>query len=503
MNRAERNIAFVERYCKVPDGKFVGEPLKFADFQKEFFHGIFGNRKIRRAIWSMARKNAKTVTIACLLLVFLVGPEAKENSQIVSGAMSREQASLVFDACCKIIRQSPELMSVIKIRPSSKELIGLPMNVHYKALSAEGKTAHGLSPLVIIIDELGQVVGPRSEFYEALTTSQGAHENPLEIIISTQAATDADLLSVLIDDAKDDENTYCVVHEAPAGCDLLDKKAWEAANPALGLFRSLEDVENQAQAASRMPSAEASFRNLILNQRVSTVSPFVSRSVWQGCQGEMPKPSSSHLTFGGLDLSGKTDLTALVLTQDINGVKPLWAWFWTPEKNLIERSRKDRAPYDQWVQEGWIRTTSGATVDYEYVARDMLEILEEFEVCSLAFDRWRIDLLMKEFADLGHEPPLVPFGQGYKDMSPALDHLEADLLNERIVHDGNPVLTMCMANAVITQDPAGNRKLDKHKATGRIDGAVAAAMAIGQAAKSEDTRMPVSPWEDENFTMGA
>lgn len=502
MNRAEKNIAFVERYCRIPDGKFVGEPLRFADFQKDFFHGIFGNRKIRRAIWSMARKNAKTVTIACLLLVFLVGPEAKQNSQIVSGAMSREQAGLVFDACCKIIRQSSELSAIIKIKPSSKELIGLPMNVHYKALSAEGKTAHGLSPLVVIMDELGQVIGPRSEFYEALSTSQGAHDDPLQIIISTQAATDADLLSVLIDDAKNDESAYCVVHEAPEGCDVLDEDAWYAANPALGLFRSLEDVREQAQGAARMPSAEASFRNLILNQRVTTVSPFVSKSVWDSCFGDVPPANPDLLTFGGLDLSGRTDLTSLVLTQDQDDCVPVWAWFWVPEKGLLERSKKDRVPYDQWVNEGWIRTTPGATVDYEYVAQDMLEILNDFEASSLAFDRWRIELLMKEFEKLGHEPPLSPFGQGFKDMSPALDALEADLLNARIRHDGNPVLTMCMANAVITQDPAGNRKLDKHKATGRIDGAVSLAMSRGQAAKSEDTRIPVSPWEDEGFSMG-
>jgi len=504
MTRGEKVCEFITTYCHVPEGPKVGQPIELADFQIDFIKAIYdSDPQVRRAYLAIARKNGKTALIACLLLAHLVGPEAQPNTQIVSGARSRDQAALVFDIACKIINFSPTLRDIVRIVPSSKRLYGLNRNVEYKALAAEGKTAHGLSPVLAILDEVGQVRGPQDEFVDAITTSQGAHENPLLIAISTQAPTDNDLFSIWLDDAKNSGDARIVSHvyAADEGAALDDEDAWKAANPALGTFRSCEDMRDQAAQALRMPSSEQTFRNLCLNQRVSTVSPFVSKNIWMAGLDNLPAPDPDALTFGGLDLSSKTDLTAFVLTQDQDGLWPVWAWFWTPEKGLYDRARTDRVPYDQWVQEGWIRTTPGATVDYEHVARDILEIIEDYEIAGIAFDRWRIDVLKKEFMELGAEPPLIEFGQGFKDMSPALDNLEGHLLNERIQHDGNPVLTMCMANAVITKDPAGNRKLDKHKATGRIDGAVALAMAQGQAAKSEDTRAPVSPWEDPNFTI--
>lgn len=492
LTRAEKAIKFVERYCRIPDGMYAGDPLLLEDFQQKFYKALFdGNRKIRRAIWSMARKNAKTVTIATLVLVFLVGPEARLNSQIVSGAMSRDQAALVFDACCKIINMSPELSSLIRIVPSSKKLIGLPMNTTYKALSADGKTAHGLSPLVVICDELGQVVGPRSEFFDALITSQGAHDDPLQIIISTQAANDSDLLSILIDDAlreQDNPNstTICHLYTAPAGCDVTDESAWYAANPALGKFRSIEDVRKQAQEAKRMPSAEAAFRNLILNQRVSTNSPFISRTVWKECGGDLVDIRECEELYGGLDLSGRTDLTAFVLYGLVRGQWYCWCWFFTPEKGLLDRARRDRVPYDVWVDQGFIETTPGATVDYEFVARRIVAITSKLEIIAIAYDRWRIDVMRKELDRIGADLPLVEWGQGFKDMAPAVDAIEEKILNGILSHGNNPVLTMCAANSMVTKDAAGNRKLDKMKTSGRIDGMVALCMAGGVAERNHE-----------------
>jgi phage terminase large subunit-like protein len=493
-NRSQRAISFVHRYCKIPEGMHVGSPLILEDFQQKFFNDLFNpDRKVRRAIWSMARKNAKTVTIACLVLVFLVGPEAKQNSHIVSGAMSRDQAALVFEACCKIIGLSPELQKIIRIIPSKKTLVGLPMNVTYTALSAEGKTAHGQSPLVVIMDELGQVVGPRSDFFEALETSQGAHKDPLMIIISTQAANDSDLLSILIDDAMsgNDPNTICHLYTAPAGCDILDVKGWRAANPALGKFRSLVDVEEQANRAARMPSSEPSFRNLILNQRVSATSPFISRSAWVACASPVFPVKECEEFYGGLDLSGRTDLTSFVLYGRKDEIWSAYPYFWTPEKGLHDRAKRDRAPYDLWVQQGYMFTTPGATVDYEWVVAQLAEITEGIPIEAIGYDRWRIDVLKKEMERAGVELPLKEWGQGFKDMSPALDALEGKILNGQIRHGGHPVLNMCMANAVVTKDPAGNRKLDKKKTSGRIDGAVALAMAAGIAEKNNETAINV------------
>lgn len=487
MTRAARIIEFIERYCVTPEGAHVGQPLVLAEFQKQFLRDVYDNPAgTRRAILSIARKNGKSGLIAGLLLAHLVGPEAKQNAQIVSGAMSRDQAALVFNLACKMVQQSPKLSPLVRIVPSGKRLIGLPMNVEFRALAADGKTAHGLSPVLAILDEIGQVRGPQSDFIDAITTSQGAHENPLLIAISTQAASDADLFSTWIDDARAsaDPRIVCHVYEAPAGCELLDTEAWRAANPALGLFRSEDDLREQLSQAQRMPSAENSARQLLLNQRVSTDAPFISPDVWKANCANLR--SFDGPVFAGLDLSARTDLTALVIVGQVDDVWHVQAHFWTPEQGLADRARRDRAPYDVWHRQGFLRTTPGATVDYEHVAADMLEILADMDVQAIAYDRWRIDLMRKELDKLGADLPLIEWGQGYKDMAPALDALEAELLNGRIAHGMHPVLTMCAANAVVTKDPTGARKLDKAKATGRIDGMQALAMAMGVASKAEE-----------------
>ncbi|MFN7156611.1 MAG: terminase large subunit [Acidovorax sp.] len=489
MSRAERVIRFIQGYCLVPDGAQVGQPLVLDDFQKEFIRAIYDNAAgTRRAILSVSRKNGKSGLIAGLLLAHLVGPEAKQNSQLVSGAMSRDQAALVFNLASKMVQLSPKLSAIVRIVPSGKRLLGLPLNTEYKALAADGKTAHGLSPALAILDEIGQVRGPQSDFIDAITTSQGAHEAPLLIAISTQAANDADLLSQWIDDARasKDPRIVCQVYEAPEGCDLLDESAWRAANPALGTFRSLDDLREQLTQAQRMPSMENTARNLLLNQRVSTVSPFISPDVWKSCAARVLP--FDGVVFAGLDLSARTDLTALVIVGQVDDVWQVQCHFWTPEIGLADRARRDRAPYDLWARQGLLHTTPGATVDYEHVAQDMAALLSELDVQAVAYDRWRIELLRKELDKIGADLPLVEWGQGFKDMAPALDALEAELLNGRIAHGGHPVLTMCAANAVVTKDPTGARKLDKAKATGRIDGLQALAMAMGVASRAEQAQ---------------
>lgn len=488
MTRGEKVIAFIEGFCNTPEGQHVGKPLLLAEFQKDFIKAVYDNRHItRRAYLSIARKNGKTALIAGMLLAHLVGPEAKQNSQIISGAQSRDQAALVFGLASKMVQLSPKLQEIVRIIPSGKRLIGLPLNVEYRALSAEGKTAHGLSPILAILDEVGQVQGSQNAFIDAIITAQGAHETPLLVAISTQAADDADLFSIWLDDAKlsEDKRIVSHVYAATKESGVNDKKAWSAANPALGLFRSLDDLTEQAKQAARMPSFENTFRNLCLNQRVSTVSPFISVDVWKSCGGKV-LPFGDTPVWAGLDLSGRTDLTALVIAGKIGGVWHVVPHFWTPEGGLVDRSKRDRSPYDVWVRQGYLHTTPGSTVDYEYVAQDITAILSGLNIQTVAYDRWRIEILRKELDRLGSSVDLVEHGQGFKDMAPALDALEAELINGRLAHGMHPVLTMCAANAVISRDAAGNRKLDKHKATGRIDGLVALAMAFGAANAAED-----------------
>jgi phage terminase large subunit-like protein len=496
LTRGERVCGFISRYCHVPSGAQVGKPIKLEPFQRKFILAVYDNKTgTKRAYLSIGRKNGKTALIACILLAHLVGPEAKRNAQIVSGALSREQAAIVYDLASKMVAQSPELREIIREVPSSKKLIGIPLNTEYRAISAEGKTAHGLSPILAILDELGQVRGPQSDFVDAITTSQGAHDAPMLMVISTQAPNDGDLLSIWLDDAASSKDKRIVSHvyEGAKDCDLTDKDAWKAANPALGKFRSLPDVKEQAERASRMPSFEPTFRNLVLNQRVEMMAPFISRGVWIANSLE-PEDDVFYTepVYIGLDLSAKTDLTAMVMMA----YREKWhvkAYFWTPANGLRDRAKRDRAPYDIWEQQGFIRAIPGASIDYETVAKDIADILSDCDVKALAFDRWRFDLLKKEMDEIGLDLPLLPFGQGFKDMAPAIDRLEELLMNEQVSHGMNPVLTMCMNNARIEQDAAGNRKMNKGKATGRIDGAVALAMATGVMHMHTETE--TSFWE--------
>jgi len=483
MTRGERVCAFIEKFCIVSEGDLIGKPIKLEPFQRRFILSVYDNPVgTRRGFLSIARKNAKTATIACLLLAHIVGPEAVQNSRIISGAMSRDQAAEVYNYASKMIQLSPELSRVTRIIPSKKMIVGLARNVEYMAVSAEGKTAHGKSPVLAILDEVGQVRGPQSDFVDAIITAQGAYDNAMLFAISTQAPNDNDLFSIWLDDARssNDPRIVCHVYEADKEAELMDRKAWFAANPALGKFRSLKDVEEQAERASRMPSFEPTFRNLVLNQRVEMSAPFVSRSIWQANGGTINEDVFfQYPVYVGLDLSARNDLTAMVCIA-FDGerwhVKPT---FWTPDKGLRDRAKRDRAPYDIWEKEGYIRALPGASLDYEVVGREIGDLLDGMNVQAVAFDRWRFDVMQKELTDLGIELPLVEFGQGFRDMAPAIDTLESLLLNERMAHGNHPVLTMCMANAKIEQDAAGNRKLNKQKATGRIDGAVALAMAAG------------------------
>lgn len=501
MTRGERVIAFIERFCLTPEGPEVGKPIKLDLFQKKFLLDVFDNPAgTRRAYLSLARKNGKTALIACILLSYLCGPEAVQNAQIISGARSRDQAGIIFDLASKMVRLSSELSKLLRIVPSSKRIIGLARNVEYRALSAEAGTAHGLSPLLAILDEVGQVRGPRDDFIDAITTAQGAHSSPLLIAISTQAPTDADLFSIWLDDALKgiDPQTICHLYAAPDNCDLLDRDAWRAANPALGVFRSMEDVERQAAEASRMPSAENTFRNLILNQRVDTNSPFISREVWAR-NSSAPVSFGNAPVFAGLDLSSTSDLTAFVAMAYIDGCWHVRPTFWLPKEGLNEKSARDRVPYNLWHDQGYLETTPGRAIRYEFVAKWIYQFCSTHNVKCIGFDRYNIRHLRPwlekaGFTDAEIDARFRDYGQGFVSMSPALRTLEELLLSDQMAHGGHPVLTMCAANAIVKMDEAGNRKLNKAKASGRIDGMVALAMAVGVAPEKQSLVVPEIVW---------
>lgn len=457
-----------------------------AGFMKEDFRAIYNNRKgTRRAIISRGRKNAKSTESAMILLLHLCGPEAKPNSQLYSAAQSRDQAAILFNLASKMVRMSPVLSAAVNIRDAAKQLHCPELGTLYRALSADAPTAFGLSPALSIHDELGQTRGPRSSLYEAIETATAAQEEPLSVIISTQAPTDADLLSILIDDAQAERDPRVVLrfHAAPEDLDPFSKEAIRAANPAFDLFMNRAEVLAMAADAKRMPSREAEYRNLILNQRVEASSPLIPKSVWEANAG---KESGWGAVYAGLDLSETNDLTALVLVSPVDGMLNVRPVFWLPGEGLAERARRDRVPYDVWADKGLLKTVPGRSVEYSYVAEYVARLFSEMNIRKIAFDRYNMRHFRPWLIKSGMSEEMIDdrfeeFGQGYVSMSPAIRTLETMLLNEKILHGGHPVLTMCAANAVTKMDEAGNRKLDKKRAAGRIDGIVALAMAASAA----------------------
>lgn len=472
----------------------MGQPIKLRPWQKRELKKIYDNpHGTRTAILSFGRKNGKTALAAMLLLLHLCGPESVQNSQLVSTATSRDQAALLFALAQKMVLMSPDLDAALLMRDTRKEIICPERGTVYTALSSDAKTKLGSSPIFAVHDELGQVVGPVSDLYDNVESGMGAHESPMSVVISTQARTDADLLSILIDDALlgSDKTVTIGLYTSSEDDDPFLVKTIKQANPAYGDFLNNKEVKKQASKAKRMPAFESSYRNLNLNQRVNASDPFVSIKVWKECGGAPLESFEGLDVYGGLDLSATTDLTSLELVAKKDGEYHVKSYFWMPKEGLVEKSENDRVPYSMWAKDGLIRTTPGSTVRYEFIAYELQRIFDTLNVRRIAFDRWNWQYLRLCLEDVGFDErtldeKFIPFGQGYASMSPALRELETILLERKMLHGNHPVLGMCAANAVVQTDPAGNRKLAKDKSSGRIDGMVALAMAV--AAETGDER---------------
>ena len=498
LSRAERVVAFVESLpCTA--GQWAGQSFCLRPWQKRELQRIYrtdGNDKriVRTVCWSMGRGNGKTGLAAVLALCHLVGPESQPRGEVYAAANDRFQSGRLFNEVAAIVERVPWLAARVSIRRHVKELedIGGTGSL-FAALSADVPTKHGLAPHFIIVDELGQAQS--RELLDALETGLGKRENPMLWVISTQAPTDAMPMSQMIDYGLKvrrgeivDPSFHLVLYAAPPEADPWSLKTWRKANPGLGDILSLDHVKRLAKQAKNVPSAENSFRNHVLNQRVTTADAFIAPSVWAACSGavNLDALAGGIEMYGGLDLSPVRDLTALVLVGKVNKKWHVVPTFWLPSEGLVEKSQADRVPYDQWARRGYLKTTPGHTVSYEHVAEYLRSAFDHYNIRKLAFDAWGFVhlkpwLLKAGFNEQFIAERFVEFRQGFKSMSPALRDLEQALLEGEIVHGGHPVLQMCAHLAVVVTDAAGNRKLDKEKSIGRIDGLVALAMAHGVA----------------------
>jgi phage terminase large subunit-like protein len=398
--------------------------------------------------------------------------------------MSLEQASLVFDVMGKMIKLNVTLDSALKLQDTRRSIACPELGTVYKALSAEDTTAHGLAPSVVVFDELAQA-GLHSKLYDVMQAGAVALPDPLTIIISTQAAGNDDLLSVLIDDAKAkvDQRTVLALYETPADHpEPFSEAAIRLANPGFDIFQNKEEL-----LAQRLPAYANSFRNLNLNQRIESGAAFMSRAVWEACNGA-PRDMHGVTCFAGLDLSSTTDYTAIALvTLDTAtaqwGIKP---YFWLPAEEVEERSRTDQLPYPGWVAKGYLELVPGPAISYEFIAQRLREIFREHHIKALAYDPWnfihlRPYLVAAGFTERELGEKFIPFPQTYEKMSPAIRNFETLALERKLRHGGHRALAECVSSAVVTMDSSGNRKLNKQKSRRRIDGAIETIMALAAA----------------------
>ncbi|RJP54304.1 MAG: terminase large subunit, partial [Anaerolineaceae bacterium] len=493
-------------FLPVTKGILAGTKMKLLPDQVEFITQIYGRRKpdgrreVSLAIKSAPKGNGKTGLTAGLALCHLIGPEAEERGEIYSASIDKIHAGKMYAEMEAIIFRVPEFASRINPQRFHKRLEviveGDGYGSIYEALSADARKAQGLAPSLWIYDELAQVSD--RELLDNLLEGMSKRKEALGIIISTQAKDDLHPLSQLIDEGLKHEDPTTFVHliAAEPDADPFDIEVLKSVNPAWGAYLDLDDLMKSRNRAMKLKAFEGAYRNLRLNQRVDANDQhrIVTAAVWK--LGAVPvKVADGAVCYGGLDLSGKHDLSSLVLSfPDNAGGFDLLPFFWTPEGQLAGRQPREQQLFRQWIDEGHMIAVPGPVIEFEYVAAQIAAIARRYKLLTIAYDRWRIDEFKHELTKIGATVEMEPFGQGYKEMSPAVEHFAELALTARLRHGGHPVLNACVANAILTPaDDAGNQKFMKGKANReapvRIDGVVAAAMSLGVAKR----KMAVAP----------
>ncbi|WP_458096235.1 terminase large subunit [Roseomonas sp. WA12] len=494
--RAERMINWIEG-LKITSGAHAGKPFLLRDWQRTIIEDIYrtddtGRRVVRQALITMGRKNGKTALAAALALAHLCGPEAEQRGQVFSAAADRGQAALIFAEMRAFILADPALSARIVIREFKKELEDEITGSIYLPLSSDARKAHGLSSSFYVCDELAQ--WPSRVLLDNLRTGTGARAEPLGIVVSTMSADPFHVMTELANYAQqvrdglvEDATFAGHVFTSPQTDDPWDEATWAKANPALGDFRSLEEMRSEASVAQRIPAREAVFRNLYLNQPVEADERLIHARDWDPL-GEPFDVAAlrGQRCIAGLDLGSASDLTGLALYFPDSG--HVLAWGFLPAEQLDQKERADRAPYRLWRDQGCIISTPGRAINKAFVAAKLRELAADYDLQSVAFDRWMFKDLEVICDSEGIWLPFEPHGQGFKDMGPSVEQFERLVLEGKLQHGGNPLLTWCLSNITVNTDPAGARKPAKDRSRGRIDPLVALIMACGQSA-----RMPAEP----------
>jgi phage terminase large subunit-like protein len=512
--KADRAVRFFEG-LKHTKGRWRGKPFQLLPWQTKIIRDVFGtlkedgNRLYKQVYLEIGKKNGKSELGAGFALYLLVA-DGEPGAEVYSAAADRDQASIVYGVAKDMVEFSPALQKTCKTIDSVKRIVNYKNGGFYRVLSSESKTKHGFNISGVIFDELH--TQPDRRLYDVLTDGTGdAREQPLFVFLTT-AGVDRNSVCwevhekarEILNGTREDPEFYPVIYgieddEVQEDPDIWKKEStWKRVNPSLGHIIKISSVKSQFREALENPAKENTFRQLRCNEWVkSSIKPIPLRA-WDVCAGKVdPEALKGETCYGGLDLSSSIDLTSigLVFPRGEKEYETLH-WFYIPEETMRESEKRDKVPYSKWVKQGFLTATPGAVIDYEYIRRDLSQIRSDYNLKELAYDRWGAAKLITDLYDKegfaidekeagpGH-PLIVPFGQGYKSMSPPSKELVTLVLQGNLHHGGNPVLRWNIDNLVFEQDAAENLKPNKAKAVQRIDGAVALIMALDRAIRHE------------------
>lgn len=494
---ADVAVNFIE-CLKHTIGTWFNKPFELIDWQEQIVRDVFGTlkpdgyRQFNTAYIEIPKKQGKS-ELAAAVALYLLCCDGEESAEVYGCAADRNQASIVFKVAADMVELEPSLRSRCKVSRAKKTITYLPTNSVYQVLSAEAYSKHGFNVHGVVIDELH--TQPNRKLYDVMTKGSGdARKQPLFFLITT-AGDDTKSIGYevhqkakdLLEGRKHDPTFYPVIYGADPEDDWTDPKVWKKANPSLGITVTIDKIKDACRSAQETPSEENSFRQLRLNQWVKQAVRWMPMEKWDKCKTDFkPEDLEGRICYGGLDLSSTTDITAFVLvfppTKDDDNYYIL-PYLWIPEENMDRRVAKDHVPYDLWEHQGYIQTTEGNVIHYGFIETFIEDLGKKYNIKEISFDRWGAVQMTQDLDNMGFT--VIPFGQGFKDMSPPTKELMNLVLAGRLRHNGHPVLRWMMDNVCVRTDPAGNIKMDKSKSTEKIDGAVATVMELDRAIRND------------------
>ncbi|HEL1756582.1 terminase large subunit [Streptococcus suis] len=495
--KADRAVTFINNLSHTK-GKWAGKRFDLLPWQEQIVRDLFGivkedgNRQFLTAYIEIPKKNGKS-ELAAAIALYLLYADNEASAEVYGAACDRNQASIVFDVAKQMVQMSRPLEKRSKIMGATKRIVNYSNAGFYQVLSAETGTKHGLNVSGLVFDEIH--AQPNRHLYDVLTKGSGdAREQPLFFIITT-AGTDRNSICYelhtkaldILNGRKKDTSFYPVVYGLSDEDDWNDEANWRRANPSLGHTIGIDRVREAYQQALDNPAEENVFKQLRLNMWTSSSVAWIPEHVY--AKGNDPIQYESlkgRSCYAGLDLSSTSDITAFVLVfpprfEEENYI--VLPYFWLPEDTLELRCRRDHVLYDVWERQGYIKTTEGNVVHYGFIEKFIEDLSEIYHIKEIAYDRWNATQMVQNLEGMGLT--MVPFGQGYKDMSPPSKELYKLMMEGKIQHGGHPVLKWMGQNVVMRQDPAGNIKPDKEKSVEKIDGIVALIMGLDRCIRHQ------------------